>query len=169
MPTTILIANVPQLHPLIEPEIDGANQYTHYMEFKSGDIPAGLANAAAYTLNFGTAYKYNRVNTVALIVQQPFADTADAANNSTLVDVGDAAAANGYIAAAEVNLNAGALIKAAYKTGATAVPKDYAANAILSITLTPPAGKSLSNLKRGSLIVLFNLFKFPPPIDTDSV
>jgi hypothetical protein len=166
---TVTYLSVPQLHPLIHPEIIGQNQFNYYMEFKAADIPAGLAVNTPYTLNFGTAYKYNRVNNVALIVQDPFWDTADATQISTLVDVGDAGTPTGYIAAAQVNKYAGALIKAAYKTGGITVPKDYAANTLLDIIFTPGATWSLSNLKRGSLIVLFDLFKFSPPIDTDSV
>jgi hypothetical protein len=158
-----------KLTPLVDDEIIGQNQFTHYMELKAADIPAGMAVATAWTFVFGTAYKYNRVNNVAVIVQQPFSDPADAANNSTLLDVGDAAATNGYIAAAQINGNSGALIKIAWKTGATAVPKDYAADTTLDFILTPPAGKTLSNLKRGSVMILFNLFKLSPPFDTDSV
>lgn len=160
---------VPGLRPLIDPEIDGTNQFTHYMEIKSGDIPAGLAVAATWVAHFTTFPKYLRCNNVALIVQQGFEDTGDAAFDSVLVDVGEAGAATGWIAAAQVAAKAGALIKVAWKTGATAVPKDYAANTVQEFTLTPKAGKSLSNLRKGSLVVLFNLFKFPPPIDTGSV
>jgi hypothetical protein len=160
---------VPGIRPLVDEEIDGTNQFTHYMEIKSGDIPAGLAVAATWTAHFTTFQKYMRVNNVALIVQQGFEDTADAAFDSVLVDVGEAAAANGWIAAAQVAAKSGSLIKVAWKTGATAVPKDYAAATVQEFTLTPKAGKSLSNLRKGSIIVLFSLFKFPPPIDTDSV
>src|SRR4030095_3465855 len=169
MAITVTYLTVPQLRPLIEPEVVGVNKYTHYMEIKSSDIPAGLAAAAPWTVFFGSFYKYNRVNGVALIVQQGFENTADAAFNSVLVDVGDAGDPDGYITVAQCAAKAGALIKVAYKTGAYTVPKDYAADTVLQFTLTPGAGKSLSNLKRGSVIVLFDLFKFPPPIDTDSV
>lgn len=157
---------VPGIRPLVDQEIDGVNQFTHYMEIKSGDIPAGLAVAATWVAHFATFPKYLRCNNVALIVQQGFEDTADAAFDSVLIDVGEAGAAGGYIAAAQCAAKSGSLIKVAWKTGATAVPKDYAANTVQEFTLTPKAGKSLSNLRKGSVIVLFNLFRFPPPIDT---
>jgi hypothetical protein len=109
------------------------------------------------------------MNNVALIVQQGFEDTGAPTFDSVMVDVGDAGDPDGYITQAQVAAKAGALIKVAWKTGAYVVPKDYAANTVAECTLTPKTAFSLSNLRKGSLIVLFNLFKFPPPIDTDSV
>ena len=160
---------MPQLRPLITNEVVSQNQFTHYMEFKASDIHAGIAVNTPYTLDFATFYTYNRVNNCLLIVQQPFADTADAAFNTTTVSVGEVAAPTGYINAAECNKNAGALVKAAWKTGAQTVPKDYAANTVIRFTINAMAAKSLSNLKQGSVIILFDLFKFAPPVDTDSV
>lgn len=158
-----------KLTPLVHEEIIGNNRFNYYIEVKAG-IPelAVTVAAQAATINFSTAYKYNRINNVALIVQEAFENTADAAYNSLLVDVGDASDADGWIAAAQVNKNAGALIKAAYKTGALVAPKDYAADSVLSMTITPMAAKTLASLNRGSFIVLFDLYKFPTPIDVDA-
>ena len=160
---------MPQLRPLITNEVIMQNQFTHYMEIKVGDIPAGIAVNTPYVFNFGTVYTYNRVNNCLLVVQQPFEDTADAAFNTTTISVGEAAAPTGYINAAECNKNAGALVKAAWKTGAITFPKDYATPTILSFTINAMAAKTVSNLKKGSVIILFDIFKFAPPVDTDSV
>jgi hypothetical protein len=159
---------VPGLRPLIEPEIDGTNQFTHYIEIKSSDFPGGLAIAAPFVGTFATFPKYCRLNNVALIVQQGFEDTTDPANNSVLIDVGEIGALTGWIAAAQCAAKSGSLIKVAWKTGATAVPKDYAADTNQVFTVTPMAGKTLSNLRKGSVIVLYNLFKFPFPVDKGS-
>jgi len=160
-----------KLTPLVLEEVVGQRQYTHYCEvkFNTAEVAAMSTVNTAVVIPLSTAYKYNRIDDCCLIVQQPFEDTADAAYNSTTISVGETGTPTGYINAAECNKNAGGLVKSAYKTGAITVPKDYAADTGLVVTVNAMAAKALSNLKKGSAIILFRLFKFAPPVDTDSV
>ncbi len=78
----------------------------------------------------------------------PFADSADAANNSCTITVGDAASANRYLAATQVNANGSFVTVAAGVLTALGYP---AAGELRVAFSAPPAGKTLAALNKGEL------------------
>ena len=83
-------------------------------------------------------------------LRRAFENTADAAFNSDTISVGDDAGVATHLAAQEANINGTEII---YATGNTVVLYTAASN--LKVTVNSMAAKSLSNLNRGELLLLF--------------
>jgi hypothetical protein len=94
---------------------------------------------------------------VALRVKTPFENTADAAFNTTTVSVGDVAAVNTYLTAAETNKN-GTVVPTRVSTNTAVV---YTAADKVAVTFNAMAAKSLSSINKGELHVFFRLYRIP--------
>lgn len=118
------------------------------------DLAAGTVAATALAVTaFTTLANVQGVELDHIEVPIPFQDTADAANNSTLLTIGDAGSAARHLASTELNLN-GTYKNLAYGTGTKYVPT---ADTPVLFTFTPPTGKTLAALKQGKLIAYFKI------------
>lgn len=152
-------------HPLTIPEMAKYGA-THRAVIKYSDLPAGIAANTAQTLNILPITVNQLVECITCLLVTPFANSADATQNTTGVTVGDPASANRFITTTELNLN-GAYVSAV--NGAKATARLYTAAVIAAdavnanwdaATITfaaGGAGKSLSNLTQGELHVLFKV------------
>ncbi len=78
----------------------------------------------------------------------PFEDTADAANNTTPITVGDGASTARYLASTELNLNGTEVLR---KTGTGTRFQYTAADTVDVVFTAPAAGKTLAALNKGEL------------------
>lgn len=129
---------------------------THVAIVTWEDMPAGIATATAQTLGIATIAAGQLWQAEFARVITPFANGADAAQNTTSVTVGDTESATQFLAATETNLN-GAYVPIKVTTGITTA-KAYTAADILQIAFAAPAaGKTLSNLTQGEIRIYFRV------------
>lgn len=132
----------------------GGNLYARltYADLKAGNIGAGSAESVLLftTVPITQGLELDHVELIT-----PFADSADAANNSTAITIGDAGSAARYLASTELNLN-GAYVPLAYGSGTKYVPPS-SVNAAIVAVVTPPGGKQFNTLTQGELHMYFKL------------
>lgn len=138
-------------------EINSNSGFTHRAVFTPNDITMATANTEqVFTLM--TTQSQDQIAGVAVLLDVPFQDTADAAYNTTTIRVGDSDTDNKFVTATEMNLN-GTEVYYAYNTGAS-VPTAYGATAkTIVVTFGAQSGKSLTSLKLGRVIILIKLIR----------
>lgn len=113
---------------------------------------AALATAQTIAL-FPVAAKMT-VELKRSILDVPFADTTDAANNTNGVIVGDSGSTNRFLTTTELNLN-GTYVPVKNGTGTANV---YAATTTVdAVFAAPAAGKTLVALNQGQIRLLFTV------------
>lgn len=123
------------------------------VEFDHVDLTEATA-ATAQTLTPFTTKAGETVQLMRAEIIVPFEDTADSANNTTAITVGDAGSANRLLASQELNVN-GTEVHSKVGTGT-----QYAPTADTPVTITvgaPAAGKTLAALNKGRARLLFRL------------
>jgi hypothetical protein len=131
--------------------------YEYDIDVTYGHVTQSVV-ATAQTFNvFLTKAKYDQMRNVALVLVEPFQNTADNAFNSCTLSVGKTGTVAAYVLATELNKN-GAFVNAAYSTGA-GLPETYIAATQIIVTLNSMAAKALSNLNKGRVLILFNMYR----------
>ena len=142
--------------PLTEEE-RAATQFTHRLDFSYQDIPAGIANntSTTWTTGYLPAIRAGDViKSVQLHLTTPLELTTDAAFNTCTLSLGDVTTATRYINASETNLNGTEVLNVIPGAATNVI---YTAAGQLILTLNSMAAKSLSNLNKGQLNILFNI------------
>ena len=125
--------------------------YSHIAEITADDLTQSTVTTVQ-TITLTAIRAGDQMMRVFWYLKRPLENTADVANNTTTVSVGDNAAVTTHLVAAEANLNGTEII---YRTGNTTVL--YTASDILTVTFTPKTGTALSVINRGDLILLFGI------------
>ena len=133
--------------------------FTHVAIITADDLTQATANTLQ-TITIIALAAGDVIRKVLWYLRVPFQNTADAAFNSDTISVGDTAAVTTHLAAAEANLNGTEII---WRIGSTAVL--YTAADGLTITINSMAAKSLVNINRGELFLLFALERSKYVID----
>jgi len=130
------------------------NGFTHCVSLSYKDLSeTGAGTADTFTMAIPANAS---ISDVLVDVKTPFANTADATNNTTTVKVGDNTAVDTFITAQELNANAATPI--AFKRSSGVAPVVYTAANLLKITITPKAATALAGtINQGALRVYFNL------------
>ena len=119
------------------------------------DLTQGTAATAQVLPIFNAAANYQLVKLERTELLEAFEDTADAANNTTAVTVGDGASAARYLASQELNRNGTEV----YIKAGTGTAFAYTADDTVDITFAAPAaGKTLLALNKGKLRLLFSVY-----------
>lgn len=125
--------------------------FTLLLAILAADLTAGVVNDVnVFTLPIPAK---TRIGDVLIDLRTPFANSADATNNSTQVEVGDAESATQFMTQTELNLN-GANVPMKGMTGAAKV---YAAADTLKVVFTPLAGTALTALNQGEVWIYLKL------------
>jgi hypothetical protein len=121
-------------------------------------VTAAPANAASQVLGLAAVGTGNGqlIDCQFARLITPFANSNDATQNTTSVQVGDNETAAQYVAAMETNLN-GAYVQIKAGTGAGSAKAYTAADILQILFAAPAAGKSLANLTQGELHVFFRI------------
>ena len=147
------LATNPGFVPLETAVEKGAN----FVAFiQASDLAAFTTAGAAGTLNlFSILGNAQGAELVHSDLITPFQNTADAANNTTQIEVGDAGNAARLLGETELNAN-GTYVNLAFGTGTKYAPT---ANTVVTATLgAPAAGKKLSDLNVGKVALYFRIF-----------
>jgi hypothetical protein len=143
-----------------------ASGMTHRLEFDVSDIPTGIATNTAYVFNTAPLPILKAgmvVKRIHLYLSLPFKDSADAANNSTTISLGDAGSATRWVNAVQINENGTEVITTFPGAAENTI---YTSNSQISLTLNSMAAKTLSNLNVGKLYCLFNVEHGADPAKT---
>jgi hypothetical protein len=132
----------------------------------SNSAPQGfnlLATITAADLTASTADDLNsftsvipaksRISDVLLVLDTPFENTADSANDSTTISVGDGSAVTTFLSATQVNLNGTEVLIKTMTGSATA----YATANTLKIVFTPKTSTALTALNKGKVRIYVKL------------
>jgi hypothetical protein len=142
--------------------------FTHRIDFSFRDIPAGVALNTAQTFTTLPNPQLTPLPKLALgdIVKEchmhlvtPFANTADAAFNTSTVSLGlVTGGVAALIAATETNLNGANVLDTIPGVGTPVVPfKNATANNGMTLTINAMAAKTVSSLNQGQLYILIAL------------
>lgn len=127
--------------------------FTHMVEITHDDLTQST-NATAQTIQALPLNPGDLVQEVATKLVETFEDTADSANNTNTVEVGDDASSARFLAAQELNKN-GSFVN--YKAG-TGTRLAYTAADTLDVKFNAPAaGKNLLALNKGKLHVFVRI------------
>jgi hypothetical protein len=143
-----------KFYPQITDEV-AQQTYTHRFDFSYLDIPAGIAVNTAQVFLLPKVVAGDEVIELFVRLVTPFANSADAAFNSTTIDIGDDVSPTTYATAIQLNLN-GTNVPNTHIADKNNV---YTAAHQLQIRLNSMAAKSLSNLNQGQLWIDFNIFR----------
>jgi len=130
-----------------------ANNATHQLVVTANDLTQATANTAQ-SINVAALPVGCIIAGVWARLITSFQNPADAAFNSTTVDVGDTGSATRFLTAQQVNTNGTPISAPAYSPTQGG---PYAANQFITVNFNSMAAKSLVNLKVGELHVLFNV------------
>jgi hypothetical protein len=153
---------------VLEEAISG--DYNWRWDFSFRDIPAGIANNTAQVFPLSGIVPAGVLQNPQMragdtIIQAhlhlvtPFANSADAAFNSTTMSVGDQASATRFFSAVQGNLNGAFVPDSFFNPGSAFIYLVGALPQFLQFTLNSMAAKSISNLTQGKLWVDFELFR----------
>lgn len=141
-----------RIEPLSNVESAANDGATHRAIVKHTDLTeTAAATAQAVTLTAVQAKMSVAVKRIEL--KQAFEATADAANNSTALTLGDVGSANRFVTSTELNKN-GTEVFLSHGTGTTQL---YTGAETVKATFTPGAGKTLAALDRGELWVYLRI------------
>lgn len=115
--------------------------FTHRVQILASDLAAFTTAGNAGTITLLTIKSGEIVSDVAARLVTPFSAPADAANNSTALQVGKTGTLNQLLASTELNQNGSNI---AVATRPTTVPAGFTADTPVLATITPAAGKALS-------------------------
>jgi len=127
--------------------------FTHLAVFSANDLTEATANTDQ-SFNLAPIPLGAVVEQVELRLVVPFEDLDVAGYNDTQVDVGDTGSATRFLSALQVNRN-GTEITAPQFTNTAVGP--YAASQYLTVNFNGMSGKSLVDLDKGELHVLYRL------------
>src|SRR5947207_6616235 len=116
--------------------------------------------STAQTYTLFTPEHGDLIRAVGAIVTESFKDTADTAQNTNTVSVGDTNDIDNFILAQEMNGNT-TVVNYGYSTG-DALPLTVTQAATIYdvvVTLGSTSGKKISHLNQGRVVILFNLFR----------
>jgi hypothetical protein len=143
-----------------------ASGMTHRLDFDVSDIPAGIATNTAYTFNTAPLPILRAgmvVKRIHFYLSIPFKDTADAANNSTTINLGDAGSATRWMSGVQLNENGTEVITTFPGAAENTI---YTSNSQIAFVLGSMAAKSLSSLNVGKFYCLFNVEAGADPAKT---
>ena len=125
---------------------------THRIKVLESDL-TNTTNAAAQAITLLAIPAGAIVRNVYALNHQKFANTADAAFNTTALTIGDGTTANKFVASAELNAN-GTVVRTIAGTGTQA---GFDAAGSLVATFASMTGKNLAALNQGELWVFVEL------------
>jgi hypothetical protein len=126
---------------------------THEILIDHADLTE-TANATAQTVQIATITGLRQlVEVVRMELIAPFQDTADAANNSTLLEVGDDGDTDRFLTSTQLNVNGTEV----YMKAGTGTRHVYSSDDTLDLLFTPPSGKNLAALNRGEVRIIVKL------------
>ena len=134
-----------------------ASQMTHRLDFDVSDIPAGIATNTAYTFNTAPLPLLRAgmvVKRIHFYLTTPLKNSADAAYNTTTINLGEAGSATRWMSAVELNENGTEVITTFPGAAENTI---YTANSQIALTLNSMAAKTLSSLNTGKFYCLFNI------------
>jgi hypothetical protein len=143
-----------KFYPQISNEV-AQQAYTHRFDFSYQDIPSGIALAAAQVFLLPKVVAGDEVIELFVRLITPFSNSADAAFNSTTIDIGDDVSPTTYATAIQINLN-GTFVTNTHIPDKNNV---YTAAHQLQIRLNSMAAKTLSSLNRGQIWIDWNIFR----------
>jgi len=135
---------------LLTNEIADNGGYTHEAIISADDLTEATANTAM-TFQCDIAAG-DTILKVAWRVKTFLSDASDAAYNSNTMSVGDDAAVTTHIAAVQLNSNGTEV-----RQGFSNVAVEYTAADHFIVTVNSMAGKSLSNIDGGQVVIFFQL------------
>ena len=130
---------------------------THRLDFDVSDIPTGIATNTAYTFNTAPLPLLRAgmvVKRIHFYLSIPLKDSADSANNSTTINLGDGGSATRWMSGVQLNENGTEVITTFPGAAENTI---YTGNSQIAFTLNSMALKSLSNLNVGKFYCLFNI------------
>jgi len=145
--------------PQLNDEITGQSGYTHRFDLYHSDLTQTTANTAQTFTAFLPVRAGDKIEKVCVMLAEPFQNTADTAFNDTQIEVGDSGDLDNFIVAIQANYNGTLGVFPAENTG-DALPYTIPATPLaIDVTVLSMSGKSLSNLNKGHLVVLFAIFR----------
>jgi hypothetical protein len=127
--------------------------FTHMVEITHADLTQA-SNATAQVLQALPVNPGDVVQEVATRLVETFEDTADAANNTNTVEIGDDGTTNRFLASQELNKNGS---NVTYKAG-TGTRLAYTVADTVDVKFNAPAaGKNLLALNKGKLHVFIRV------------
>ena len=138
--------------PLATNEIADNGGYTHIASITADDLTTTTASTAQ-TILIATLATGDAIGKVATRVKTNFANTGDAAFNTTTVTVGDVAAVSTHITAQETNAN-GTVVSEKFSN---TLVGPYPAADKIAATFNSMAAKNLNSLNVGEIEILFQL------------
>lgn len=119
------------------------------------DLTEATANTAQTLELFEVDALYQQVELVRMELLEPFQDTADAANNTLAIEVGDGGDTDRLLTATQINVNGTEV----FIKGGTGTRHVFsAADTVDLLAPAPGAGKTLAALNRGKLRLLFRIY-----------
>jgi len=143
-----------KFYPQIDNEV-AQQAYTHRFDFSYQDIPAGIAVNTSQVFLLPKVVAGDEVIELFVRLITPFANTGDAAFNSTTIDIGDDVSPTTYATAIQINKNGTFVVN----THIADKNNIYTAAHQLQIRLNSMAAKSLSTLNQGQIWVDWNIFR----------
>lgn len=155
-----------KLTPFTDNEIASmSGKWTHYaiIDAKLGDLTVSVVTTEQVFPLF-TPLAGDWIKAVGILVTESFQNTADAAYNSTTIRIGDTNDDDQFIVAQEMNTN-GTVVPFGYNTG-DALPFTYLTATLHGIVATvgDTSGKKLTDLNRGRVVILFDIFRPSKPM-----
>lgn len=157
--------------------IEELTEFTGRWDFTFSDIPTGIAVNTAQVFPLGGinnqgTFTWNGVNNSQpqmrvsdsiiqawLHILQPFANTADTAFNSTTMSLGDQGSATRFFNAVQGNLNGTPTIDTYFNPSAAYIYTTSVLPQYLQFTLNSMAGKSISNLNQGHIVIWLEIYR----------
>lgn len=143
-----------------------ASGMTHRLDFDVSDIPAGIATNTAYTFNTAPLPVLKAgmvVKRIHFYLTTPLKNSADAAFNSTTINLGDGGSATRWMSGVQLNENGTEVITTFPGAAENTI---YTGNSQIAIVLGSMAAKSLSDLNTGKFYCLFNIEHGADPAKT---
>ena len=145
--------------PLIIEEIVGQNSYNWRFDFDQSDLTETTVTTAQTLQVWLPTRAGDKIESVALFLDESFQNTADTAYNDTQIEVGDSGDLDNFIVAIQANKNGTLGVFPAENTG-DALPYAIPATPLeIEVTILSMSGKSLVNLNKGRAHVLFKIFR----------
>lgn len=133
-----------------------AHGFTHVVMLRHEDLTnTSTASTPTQTLELINLEEGDVVQACATRLIQKFQDTADSAQNSTTIEVGDGGDVDRFLASQELNVN-GTEIVAKAGTGTLLA---YTAADTLDVKVTGTASKALSDLNAGEVHIYLRIAK----------
>jgi hypothetical protein len=142
-----------------------AHGFTHVVVLRHEDLTNTSASGTpTQTLELLNLAEGDLVQECAVRLKEKFQDTADAAQNSTTIEVGDGGDVDRFLASQELNVNGTEIVA---KAG-TGTQRAYTSADTLDVVVTGTASKALSDLNAGEAHIYLRIARLDALSDTVS-